>query len=542
MATRPGAYAPATDASGKASALRYADLPANLRKQMAAAAEHLAAERLGDAIAQLTPVLGSRPEHPEALRLLGIVLHKSGQPGDAIDAYRRALQVAPDDALLWNNLGSAQRANGDGEAAAEAFRRAVELAPQLAAAWFNLGKMYKTQGRLELARPALERALEREPAHVPARVTLGETLRSLGEVDAAIAAYERALRDDPAAAGAWYGLADLKTYRFDAAQAQHLRGLLGAADVPAEPRIFLGFALAKALDDLGDYAQAYEALAEANRRKRATFSDWNPAALAQHYERIATAFAAAGPPPLDAQLGAEAILVVSLPRSGSTLTEQILAAHSQVDAAGELPDLAQVIDAESARRGQPFPHWVAEASAQDWDRLGRDYLQRAQRWRGSAARFTDKGLANWALVGAARRMLPAARIVNCRRDPVENCLSCFRQLFAQSHEYTYDLSDMAQQWRSYDRLSRQWSVLHPGYFLDSSYEALVREPEAQIRALLDFCGLPFEAACLEPHRVQRSVRTASAAQVRQPIGAAGARAVRYPLAEQVLRAALALNS
>jgi len=325
---------------------------------MAAAAEHLAADRLAQTVAALTPVLQARAGHPEALRMLGIVLHKSGQYDDAVDAYRQALQSAPDDALLWNNLGSAQRARGDGEGAEDAFRRAVALAPELTAAWYNLGKMYKTQGRLELARPALERALQLDAGHVPARVTFGETLRSLGQVDAAVAAFEQAIRDEPAAGGAWYALADLKTYHFDADQAQRLQRLLGDVDLGDEQRIFLGFAAAKALDDLGRYDEAYAALVQANRLKRAGFADWNPDALERHYDQIGVAFETPPPSPLDAQLGAEAVFVVSLPRSGSTLTEQILAAHSQVDAAGEMPDLAQVIDAESARRfrtGPPRP-------------------------------------------------------------------------------------------------------------------------------------------------------------------------------------------
>lgn len=539
MPSRRSAVSASTDSAGRASATRYADLPAPLRQHMAAAAGHLAAERLAETIAALSPVLTACAQHPEALRLLGIVLHKSGQPADAIDAYRQALQSAPDDALLWNNLGSAQRATGDGDGAADSFQRAVELAPQLGAAWYNLGKMYKTQGRLDLAQPALERALQCDRTHVPARVTLGETLRSLGQVEAAVAAFEQAIRDEPRAGGAWYALADLKTYRFDASQASRLQQLLAGDGLSDEQRIFIGFAAAKALDDLGRYEEAYAALAGANRLKHASFTGWDGAALVQHYEHIGAAFLQPAPPPLDRQLGAEVIFVVSLPRSGSTLTEQILAAHSSVDAAGEMPDLAQILDAESARRGSLFPHWVEQATAADWDRLGREYLQRSLRWRGAAVRFTDKSLANWPLVGAIRRMLPAARIVNCRRDPVENCLSCFRQLFAQSHEYSYDLHDMARQWRSYDRLSRQWAAQFPEQVLDSDYELLVREPERYIPALLAFCELAFEAACLEPHRVQRSVRTASAAQVRQPINATRARAARYPVAEKILRDALA---
>src|SRR6185312_7507313 len=176
-------------------------------------------------------------------------------------------------------------------------------------------------------------------------------------------------------------------------------------------------------------------------------------------QSILRTFATATPPQsLNASLGHEVIFIVSLPRSGSTLTEQILASHPDVEGANELPDLGNVLEAESRRTGLEFPAWVPNATPADWRRMGESYLERTARFRKSRSRFTDKALSNWRVVGAAMAMLPGARFVNCRRDPVETCFSCFRQVFARGQAFTYDLFDLAAYWRDYDRMMRFW---HP---------------------------------------------------------------------------------
>ncbi|MET0232018.1 MAG: sulfotransferase, partial [Rhodanobacteraceae bacterium] len=228
------------------------------------------------------------------------------------------------------------------------------------------------------------------------------------------------------------------------------------------------------------------------------------------------------------------------PRSGSTLVEQILAAHPDVEGASELPDLEAVILEESTFRNQRFPEWVASATPADWQRMGERYLHRTRRWRESKPRFTDKMPDNWLLAGAALAMLPGARVVNVRRDAVETCWSCFKQLFgAGRHGYSYDLSDLAETWRDYDRLSTFWARRFPDRVREQSYEKLVAEPEAETRALLDFGGLAFDPACLEPHAATRSVRTASAAQVREPLHAGTARSAAYGVRLDPLRRMLA---
>jgi len=187
-----------------------------------------------------------------------------------------------------------------------------------------------------------------------------------------------------------------------------------------------------------------------------------------------------------------------------------------------------VILQESQRRGVPFPFWTEHASPADWERLGRDYLARTARWRAERPRFTDKLPDNWTMLGAARAMLPEAKFIACHRDPLETCWSCYKQLFAPGlARSAYDLGELAAYWRDYDRLARFWVERHPSHVRAQSYEALLAEPEAEIRALLDFCGLPFDENCLRFHESRRSVRTASSAQVREPLRRDTARGPRY---------------
>jgi hypothetical protein len=236
--------------------------------------------------------------------------------------------------------------------------------------------------------------------------------------------------------------------------------------------------------------------------------------------------------------GREVVFIVSLPRAGSTLVEQIVAAHPEVEGAGELPDLSIVIDEESRRRGAAFPAWVGEAGTADWRRLGERYLERTARWRTERPRFTDKSLLNVPYVGAAAAMLPGARFVHCRRDPVETALSCYRQWFAQGQAWSYAIDDIAACVHGHARLAERWQTLLPGAFRAIVHEELAAEPETTVRGLLDFLGLPFDARCLEFHRSTRNVRTASAAQVRQPLRRDTGRADRYGRLLDPMRRAL----
>jgi Tfp pilus assembly protein PilF len=450
-----------------------------------------------------------------------------GDSHTAAQYMRKAAQQRPDDPNILTNLGGALYDSGATEEAFACLRRATELAPTQAANWFNLGKAFKLHWQLDEAESALRRAIALDEWHVTARITLADIFTIRGSIPDAVAEYRKVLALQPDQAQAWHGLANLKTEPLSLADAQQMRRILQHPQLAAESRVLLGFSLYRALEDQRDYAAAFDALRGANAAKR-RLVQWNASAEHAHVDAIAAAFRAPLPAPLDPTLGQEVIFIASLPRSGSTLVEHILASHPQVEGANEIRDLAYVLDDESRRRGINFPHWVADATAEDWARLGKSYLARTAHWRSRRPYSTDKGLENWQWAGAIRAMLPGAKIIHCHRDPVETCFACYRQLFSEGTYFSYDLADLASYYNDYQRLSSYWQQRYPGRALDLSYETLVREPETQIRRLLAFCELPFDAACLSPHQTQRAVHsTASAAQVRQPIRGDTARSPLY---------------
>lgn len=475
----------------------------------------------------ITGVLALAPDDPDAIRMLGVAAQHRGDQATAIDCFRRVLATWPGDSELRVGLGIALYEHGEIDEAMTHLRHACQLAPSSSSAWFNLGEALWRQTHAEEAVAALQRALAIDPAHVSARLSLARTQSSLGQIDAAVAGFRAVLRLDPGNAEGWFGLSNLNTVRFDAADIACLQRALARGGLSERHRELLGFTLAKALEDQGDYAQAFELFRSANasRRKRVK---WDAAGEHRRVDAIMRMFANATTPPLDARLGHETILIVSPPRSGSTLVEQILASHPEVAGANEIKDLPQVIDAETRRRRVAFPLWAPDAGAEDWQRLGNEYLARTARWRKTRPRFTDKNLMNWYLVGAALAMLPAARVVIVWRDPVETCLACFRQCFTGDVGFACDLDELADYCIDFLRLKRFWLEKYPSRVFDLPYESLVADPDTTIRRLLDFCDLPFDPACLEFHKTPRTVLSApSAAQVRQPLRADTARSARY---------------
>lgn len=492
------------------------------------------------AIARLSPLLSSHPDHPEILRLLAGIQNLRGDYASAIATMKRAIAQRPQDPLYFNTLGAIMGQASDFDGAIAALRHACDLQPDLAIAWFNLGVMLTRCMRRADAMEALRRALALDAGYMPARALLGDMLRVENRADEAAAEYRRVIAERPWTGMAWWGLADLKTTSFAPGDVEQMRLALRDSRAQDSDRIATGLALAKALDDAGRYAEAMDALAEAHaiaRRRRA----WSARAFSSGTSMILDAFTPPPMPSSDPEAGAGVIFITGLPRSGSTLVEQILSSHSEVEGAGELPDMPMTLTEESDRRKQPYPTWVKDMHPEDWQRLGNRYLQRTRRWRESRPFFTDKLPANWYYIGAIRAMLPAARIICCRRDPLETCFSCYRQ-HLDNNEYARTFDDLAEYWRDFDRSVHHWLSLHPSHVHEHVYEDLVAEPEATIRALLAFCGLPFEENCLRFHENKRAVNTPSAMQVRQQLRSDTARARRYGALLDPLRSALGLPS
>ncbi len=518
-------------------ASRLDGLPAAAIPRIVATAQALEAGRIDVAERELAGVLAAHPAQPEVLRLHAGIASQRGLHAEALRAMHAAVARRPDDALYQNTLGTVLAEAGAYDDAIAALRRCCALQPALALAWFNLGVLLTRCVRPAEAVATLRQAVALDPSHAPARALLADALRVAGQPQEAASEYRRILAARPWTGMAWWGLADLRTTRFDADDIRQLQAALGDPRASDDDRIATGFALAWALDGQGEFAAALAALARAHalaRRRR----QWDAAGFAAFTAAVNAAFGEDRARAAETQ-GSEVIFIVGLPRSGSTLVEQILATHPDVEGAGELPDLPLVIGEESRRRGQPFPHWVADMAAADWHRLGERYLARTAHWRRHRPRFTDKLPNNWYYLDAIRAMLPQARIVLARRDPLETCFSCHRQLL-YNNEYSRTFADLAGYWHAFDASARRARERHPAHVHENVLEQLVAEPEARIRALLDACGLAFDPACLAFHENPRAVHSPSATQVRQPLHAGITHAARYGALLDPLSRALGL--
>lgn len=526
-------------ADGEKIKARLYNLPPQLRALVERAGNALATDDVHAAQRALVDALAQAPSQPDALRLYGLLLARIGNLRAAAMTFEAALRAAPDDAMGFWQFARACEEAGDIAAALRLREEAVRQLPASPLAWSDLGDHLSRHRQADGARVALEQAIRRAPDYAPARLALGDVLVMLGRANEGAAAMRQAIAIEPAYGDAWLSLVDIKTVAVSDDEIGHLEALMLDARIPAIERTAVEFALANVYEDRGRHAEAFDLFVDANARRKREVNVWNSEAFLDRECRVEKVFADVHPDAGDPSLGDEIIFIAGLPRSGTTLVEQILAAHPQVQGAGELGELAQVLREESVRLRQQYPEWVPQATTQDWRRLGLRYLELTSGFRHRRAHSTDKLPNNWQALGAIRAMLPGAHIILCRRDPLENCWSCFKQYFARGWEFTNDMQHLGIFWRSFDRAASWWAVRAPRHVRQQVYENLVSDTEAEIRALLEFCGLPFDPACLAFQHAEREVHTLSAAQVRQPMQASIRAAAYGPLLDP-LRKSLAL--
>jgi tetratricopeptide (TPR) repeat protein len=447
--------------------------------------------------------------------------HRASRIDSAVALYDRALLLKPESVDAHNNLGVALSAHGRIDEAVTHYESALALNPGHAGVHNNLGIALAAQGRMDQAAAQHERALAIDPDYPEAHVELGNVLKYQGRFDDAAARYGRAIAARPDYAEAHLMRAEVKTLHHGDAEMSALEALAARDDLSADKALIIHFALGKALEDCGDYARAFEHLRKGNELKR-RLTDYDEPGVGRLFERIAALFdrnrldrfQGAGDP------STTPIFVVGMPRSGSTLIEQILASHPQVRAAGELRDLEEAERRvfRAGARPVPFPEFVSTMDSAALLRLGQAYLSRLPALADGQVRVVDKMPANFLKIGLIRLMLPNARILHTMRDPVDTCVSCYSRLFDSSQPFTYDLAELARYYRLYSELMSHWrSVLPRGAMLDVSYEEVVDDLEGQARRMIEYCGLPWDDRCLDFHKTSRPVRTASAAQVRQPL-------------------------
>lgn len=374
-------------------------------------------------------------------------------------------------------------------------------------------------GRSDDAAAAYGQLVEKSPADSRLRVRFGNALRAAGQTRACIEAYRHAAILQPELGEAWCSLANLKTYRFTETEIRQMQAQVEQHNVGRESEVAFHFALGRALGDENDYAQSFAHYRSGNALWRSGLT-YNSAATSAFVGRCIDVFTPAffAGNRATGQEVAAPIFVVGLPRAGSTLVEQILAAHPLVEGAGELPEIMSITAEIDRATGGRYPETLRTFSEHAFRRLSQRYIDRGQIYRRSGrAHFVDKMPNNFVHVGIIQRMFPDAKVIDVRRAPMACCFANFAHHFARGQQFAYDLQELARYYADYVRIMAHWDAVLPGEVYRLQYERLVENPEAEIRTLLAFLGLPFEAACLRFFEAERPVRSASSEQVRQPI-------------------------
>jgi tetratricopeptide (TPR) repeat protein len=466
--------------------------------------------RAAEAMAAYERAVALDPTFADAHVNLAKALHRLGRPEAALAHSETALALRPNDAAAENDLGNALQSLGRHGDAVARYERALALRPDLAAAHGNLGNSLHALDRSEAAIAHYQRAIAGEPGNATFHSNLGTALRELGHIDAARRAFATAVTLAPGNALFQLNLAEVKRFTADDPQLPALEALAQSGSASPE----LHFALGKARADLQDYAASFRHLLQANALRRREINYDEAAALAR-FERIRAVFT----PELLHRLHALGdpsevpVFIIGMPRSGTTLVEQILASHRQIFGAGEIAAFGDAVAAHAA-----FPEAVQSLNAAALRRLGRAYVVRLCALAPGARRITDKMPSNFLLAGLIHLALPKARVVHVRRDPVDTCLSCFATLFTAGQHFAYDLSELARYYLAYESLMAHWRrVLPEGAWLELRYEDIVGDLEREARRLIAYCGLDWDDRCLGFHATKRPVRTASATAVREPI-------------------------
>ncbi|MBA3676924.1 MAG: sulfotransferase [Sphingosinicella sp.] len=491
------------------------------------AAEALVDNQLAVAERVLRPHLKEKPTDVAAIRMMAELAARLGRYQDSENLLRRALELAPAFSAARANLATILYRQNRPADAIRVLDDLLDAEPEnlshqnLKAA--ALGRL----GGHEEAIGIYEQVLARFPDQPKVWMSYGHMLKTVGRQSDSIAAYRQAIAIAPGLGEAWWSLANLKTVKLGKTDVETMIAALDGAKAGDDDLFHLHFALGKALEDEGDWERSFRHYAEGNRLRRETL-DYDPDQVSAQVRRSEILFT---PQFFDQRAGhgsdvRDPIFILGMPRAGSTLVEQILASHPEIEGTMELPDIPALAKRLGGRKltsdESAYPECLADLSADELQSLGAEYLERTRIQRKTdRPYFIDKMPNNWAHVGLIHLILPKAKIIDARRHPLACCFSNLKQHFARGQGFSYDLAELGRFYSDYVQLLRHFDEVLPGRIHRIFYEQLIEDPETEVRRLLNHVGVPFDAACLRFHENDRAVRTASSEQVRRPINREG---------------------
>ena len=490
------------------------------KERVATAAQAFARGQTEEAEKICRQVLREHPNEVDAMRLLASIANKLEQRDDAIILLERAVELKPKFAGAWADLAETYTESEKFGEALDAVQRVIKLQPNMPFGHMIRGSILGKKDDHEGAINAFKEALEIEPEHIGSNMGLGNTLKTIGRYDEAVKSYKKCIEAQPLFSEAYWSLANLKTYSFDDDEIKNMEKHVQSQDLTPASKAFFHIAIANAKEKQMKYGEAWYHFHTGNELRRTseiydsvTTQVTHDALIETFDEEFVNSTKGSG-----CQSDAP-IFILGLPRSGSTLIEQILASHSQVEGTRELPDISLLGRrlTKSKPPGIKYPDAVKHMTDEEKIEYGESYLETSKRYRTDKPRFIDKMPNNFAHIGFIKTILPNAKIINAKRHPLDSCVSSFKQLFYKGQSWSYDLFEIGEYYLEYERMMDHWHSLYPGEIYDIQYENIVNNQEDESRALIQYCGLDWEDSCLRFYENKRSVNTASSEQVRQPI-------------------------
>ena len=482
---------------------------------------HLHASRYRKAEDAFKKVLMEDENNIDALRFMGILAFKSGNHDIAEAVLTKALKLDPTYSLVWANLAQVFSVTGQLDKAKKSFKNILNMDPKNGLIWAEYGTVLTKLANYREGRDAYLKALEFKPDSPRVHLSLGHVYKTMGEINASINSYKNTIIQNNLSGEAYWSLANLKTYSFSKNEIKDMEETL-KGDMSDIERSQMHFALGKAYEVKKDFDRSFRNYYEGNKVKKGLIK-YSSDDTSDNTKRILDFFSKENINNLSKSStnNPDPIFVLGMPRSGSTLVDQIISSHSKVDGTQELPNIIKIAAELNNDKQNSYPEVLKELDDLKISKLGKDYISETTWARDKAPFFIDKMPNNFIHIGLIKTILPNAKIIDTRRDPMDTCFSCFKQFFARGQLFTYSMEDLGNYYTDYIRAMNHWHKVYGKDIFTVHYDDVINKTEETIRELIDYCNLPFEQECLEFYKSSRPVKTPSAEQVRQPIYKSG---------------------